>query len=263
VRALPRLKADELLLALDVVREVQAAPDLDAYRHAVLRLRELIPCTEVGYNEVDAETGELRVMIMDPPDSPFPGIVEAFSRSAHQHPVIRHHAATGEVSAKAISDFLSEDELHSLDLYKDVYAVLGAEDQISFILPSPPEMVVGVAMNRASRGFSASDRELIELVRPHLSQAFRDAQLRERTDPLSQRNLEALGLTDREAEVMRLVVEGRSASEIADELVISIHTARRHIANSYERLGVRNRAAAVAALLRGSGSGSAPLDGGG
>jgi DNA-binding CsgD family transcriptional regulator len=246
---LSRPQAEQLLLALDVVREVQHAPDLDSYRRSVLRLRELIPCTEIGYNEVDAETGELRVMIMDPADSPFPGIIEAFSRSAHQHPVIRHHTETGEQSARAISDFLTEDEFHELDIYKDVYARLGAEDQISFILPSPPDLVVGVAMNRAERGFSSEERELIELVRPHLSQAFRDAQLRQDGDPLSTARLSSLGLTEREAEVMRLVVDGRSANEVADELVISIHTARNHIANAYGKLGVRNRASAVAALL--------------
>jgi DNA-binding CsgD family transcriptional regulator len=242
--------AEDLLLALDVVREVQAAPDLESYRGAVLRLRELVPCTEIGYNEVDAETGQLKVMIMDPPDSPFAGIIEAFSRSAHQHPVIRHHVASGDRSPHAISDFLSEDEFHQLDLYKDVYARLGAEDQISFILPSPPELVVGVAMNRASRGFSASERELIELVRPHLSQAFRDARLRARSDPLSDASLEALGLSAREAEVTRLLVDGHSADEIAGRLTISVHTARNHTANVYEKLGVRNRAAAVAAVLR-------------
>jgi two-component system nitrate/nitrite response regulator NarL len=53
---------------------------------------------------------------------------------------------------------------------------------------------------------------------------------------------------------MRLVVDGRSAAEIAAELVISVHTARNHIAHAYEKLGVNNRAAAVAAVLR-----SAPL----
>jgi DNA-binding CsgD family transcriptional regulator len=251
---LSRPQAEQLLLALDVVREVQHAPDLDSYRRSVLRLRELVPCTEIGYNEVDAETGELMVMIMDPPEAPFPGIIQAFSRNAHQHPVIKHNAATGEQSAKAISDFLTEEELHELDLYKEVYARLGAEDQISFILPSPPDVVVGVAMNRAQRGFSAEDRELIELVRPHLSQAFRDAQMRQDGDPLSTTRLKALGLTDREAEVMRLVVEGRSATEVAEQLVISVHTARNHIANAYEKLGVRNRASAVAALLRAGSS---------
>jgi DNA-binding CsgD family transcriptional regulator len=241
--------ADELLLTLDVVREVQTAPDLDSYRRAVLRVQELIPCDVIGYNEVDAETGEI-FMILEPAEADIPGLREGFAAHADQHPVIRHHNETGDHGANAISDFLSEEEFHELDLYREVYARMGAEDQISFILPSPPDLVVGIAMNRANRGFSAGDRELIELVRPHLSQAFRDAHLRESADPLSTNRLEKLGLTEREAEVMRLVVDGRSANEIAEELTISVHTARNHIAHTYEKLGVRNRAAAVAAILR-------------
>jgi DNA-binding CsgD family transcriptional regulator len=246
---LATLDAEDLLLALDVVREVQAAPDLDGYRHAVLRVQELVPCQEIGYNEVDSETGEI-FMILDPPESVIPGLHEGFERNVDDHPVIRHHRETGDGSARAISDFLSEDEFHATGIYKEVYALMGAEDQLSFILPSPPEMIVGIAMNRTTRGFGDAERELVELVRPHLNQAFRDAQLRENTDPLSAARLGALGLTEREAEVMRLVVDGRSAAEIAKELVISVHTARNHIAHAYEKLGVRNRAAAVAAVLR-------------
>ena len=244
-----RPDSEALLLALDVVREVQAAPDLDAYRRSILRVQELVPCQEIGYNEVDAETGEIFI-VLDPPDSALPGLQEAFTRHVEQHPVIAHHRDSGDGSARAISDFLSEEEFHATDLYREVYARMGAEDQLSFILPSPPGLVVGIAMNRTTRGFSEDERELVELVRPHLSQAFRDAHLREKADPLSDARLGGLGLTGREAEVMRLLVEGCSASEIAEELTISVHTARNHIAHVYEKLGVGNRAAAVAAVLR-------------
>jgi DNA-binding CsgD family transcriptional regulator len=243
--------ADDLLLALDVVREVQAAPDLDAYRRSVLRVQELIPCNAIGYNEVDAETGET-FAIVEPMDRMFPGFAEVFSQHANQHPVIRHHAGTGDGSAHTISDFLTEDEFHELDLYKEFFGKVDAEDQLSFVLPSPPGLIVGIAMNRPTRSFTDSERELVELVRPHLSQAFRDAHLRESADPLSESRLGALGLTAREAEVMRLLVDGRSASQIAEELTISVHTARNHIAHVYEKLGVSNRAAAVAAVLRAS-----------
>jgi DNA-binding CsgD family transcriptional regulator len=215
----------------------------------VLRVQELVPCQEIGYNEVDAETNEI-FMILDPPEADIPGLREGFARTAHQHPVITHHRESGDGSARSISDFLTEEEFHATDLYKEVYSRMGAEDQLAFILPSPPEMIVGIAMNRPTRGFSDDERELVELVRPHLSQAFRDARMRENGDPLSDTRLETLGLTAREAEVMRLLVDGRSATEIADSLTISVHTARNHIANTYEKLGVRNRAAAVAAVLR-------------
>jgi len=49
------------------------------------------------------------------------------------------------------------------------------------------------------------------------------------------------GLTAREIEVLRLVAAGRSNQQIADELVISVRTAERHIANIYLKTGVANR----------------------
>jgi NarL family two-component system response regulator LiaR len=48
-------------------------------------------------------------------------------------------------------------------------------------------------------------------------------------------------LTDREQEVIRLVVEGKSNREIADELVISEKTAKAHISNILGKLGLDDR----------------------
>jgi DNA-binding CsgD family transcriptional regulator len=244
------LSSDVLLKALTFVQVVQAAPSLDEYRSRVLGLRDLIPCNAIGYNEVDRESGET-FLVLEPPEARFEGIEEAFGRWAHQHPVIRLHREGKETGPHSLSDFLSEEELHALDLYQAVYARMGAEDQLSFVLPSPPAMTVGIALNRPARGFSESERELVTLIRPHLIQAFRDAHLREASDPLSTPRLRALDLTDREAEVMGLLVEGLSAASVAERLSISPHTARHHIASIYEKLGVSSRAAAVAVVLRG------------
>ena len=244
------LSSDVLLKALAFVQAVQEAPNLDAYRREVLGLQDLIPCNAIGYNEVDRETGET-LLVLEPEEVAFDGIAEAFGRYAHQHPVVRlHREQSEEPGPHALSDFLSEEELHGLDLYRAVYARMGAEDQLSFVLPSPPEVTVGIALNRATRGFSAAERELVTLIRPHLVQAFRDARLREASDPLSPTRLRELGLSDREAEVMALLVEGLSAAGVAGRLAISPHTARHHIASIYEKLGVSSRAAAVAAVLR-------------
>jgi DNA-binding NarL/FixJ family response regulator len=48
-------------------------------------------------------------------------------------------------------------------------------------------------------------------------------------------------LTDREQEVLRLIIDGASASNIADSLGISPHTAVRHRANLMRKLEVHNR----------------------
>jgi DNA-binding NarL/FixJ family response regulator len=48
-------------------------------------------------------------------------------------------------------------------------------------------------------------------------------------------------LTPREAEIVKLVAEGRSSQEIADLLVISPKTVERHRANILEKLGMHDR----------------------
>jgi DNA-binding CsgD family transcriptional regulator len=54
------------------------------------------------------------------------------------------------------------------------------------------------------------------------------------------------GLSAREREVLALVAAGKSNREIAAELVISQHTAARHVENIFTKLGVTSRAAATA-----------------
>ena len=48
-------------------------------------------------------------------------------------------------------------------------------------------------------------------------------------------------LTEREKEVLKLLVEGLNNSEIADKLFISTHTAKSHLEKIYEKLNLHNR----------------------
>jgi DNA-binding NarL/FixJ family response regulator len=57
-------------------------------------------------------------------------------------------------------------------------------------------------------------------------------------------------LSDREIEVLRLIVAGRTNAEIADELVISEHTVVSHISHIFTKTGVANRAQAAAYAVR-------------
>jgi len=56
-------------------------------------------------------------------------------------------------------------------------------------------------------------------------------------------------LSDRELEVLRLLVTGKSNEEIARELVITTGTVKRHTHNLYGKLGVQSRAHAIARAL--------------
>jgi len=58
------------------------------------------------------------------------------------------------------------------------------------------------------------------------------------------------GLTAREAEVLALLARGLTNSETADELVLSVRTVERHIANIYGKIDAHTRAEATAFAIR-------------
>lgn len=59
-------------------------------------------------------------------------------------------------------------------------------------------------------------------------------------------------LTKREIEIMHLLQKGKLNKEIADTYKISLDTVKKHIRNSYKKLGVRNRVEAMIHLGKAS-----------
>jgi LuxR family maltose regulon positive regulatory protein len=65
------------------------------------------------------------------------------------------------------------------------------------------------------------------------------------TDPKSPQSELIDPLTAREMEVLSLMCEGYSNQKIADVMIVSVNTVKKHTSNIYSKLGVRNRAQAV------------------
>ena len=61
---------------------------------------------------------------------------------------------------------------------------------------------------------------------------------------------DAPALTPREQEILHLIAAGKSLPQIADELFLGLTTVKTHVQHLYEKLGVSDRAAAVATAMR-------------
>jgi two-component system response regulator DctR len=92
-----------------------------------------------------------------------------------------------------------------------------------------------------------SDNALVDRVEQALARSAEVLLAQRQQDAVRQRLSE---LTDRERDVMRLVIEGRPNKLIADELNISVRTVEVHRARVFEKMDVRS-AVELANLLRG------------
>jgi DNA-binding CsgD family transcriptional regulator len=150
----------------------EVVPVEELRRRIVAVVPTLVRTTLIAWNEVDLAEGTIDAIM-----EPFTWIVgaeEAFIAHVGEHPVITYTQATGDGRPHAISDFLSVEEFHATGLYQHFYRPLGAEDQMSFVLPDP-DIIIGVALNRDRRDFSERDKRVLNLFRPQALQAYRNS----------------------------------------------------------------------------------------
>jgi DNA-binding CsgD family transcriptional regulator len=165
-------------------------------------------------------------------------VLEALRAYPHEDPVPAEATSVNRPVRR--SDRVSTREWRKRGRWADVDRRVGAEDWARLWVGSP-EGPLGVFEADTCHG-EWGDRVvvLLELLAPHLAQLMRRAELRAEAHP------HPSGLTPRELEILALVAEGRTNDEIARMLWISANTVRKHLENTFEKLDVHTRTAAVA-----------------
>lgn len=162
------------------MHEAYSRPTLPTFPAIAVELSDrLAPGNLAAFNEVDPEHNHVEAFL----DRPDPSLMQPLARFAElqmQHPSIRHVMETGDGSAVKISDFITQAEFQRLDIYREVYALIDAEHQMSFTLPAPLPRIIGIAVNRSGRegDFTEEERTLLNLLRPHLMQSYEHLRMR-------------------------------------------------------------------------------------
>lgn len=234
------LAAADLEAILRFLRVAGAVEGTTAFpEHVLDQLRALIPCDVVSWGDFDRHGRGWRCAIRwagEPRAPVTPAVAEAHGAFQHQDP----HSPLGADSARVLrrSDRLSRRAERRLELYWQVTQPLGCEYMLSVWLRAADRVVGGFAFDRFYVDFSDRDVAVLETLRQHLLQLWANARNRlpQASSPL----------TPREQEILRLVARGKTNREIAAVLYLSPGTVRKHLDNSYAKLGVHTRASAVA-----------------
>jgi DNA-binding CsgD family transcriptional regulator len=243
------LRQADLLAVLEFLDEASGLVGGDDVfpRPVLARLERLVPCDLVTYCELDY----LRKRGLRSSDShevvPPPDGEERFWRFVDEHPLCAH-LKTGDFGAHKLSDFLTLRQLRLTEVYAEYFRPWGIEYELEVGIPSPRSHTKTFLFDR-SRGpdFTERDRDLLNLLQPHLCRLYAIAELRRGRE--GQQAVHGdLPLTPREREILEQVRLGRTNAEVASLLWISPLTVRRHLENVYEKLGVHTRTAAAAWL---------------
>ena len=206
--------------------------NLDTFGLETLKIIDrLVPTDLPSFQSTHVPTRQISgVALYRSPEVFTPELTAVVEQHYRQHPIVEHMEQTFHGAYK-ISDFVSQQAFHRLEgLYQQCLRPFGIEDQMTLFLPPDhgirsarlapeDETLVGFSLNRAECSFNERDRLILNLLRPHLFQAYTNAQkyqqLQQTADRVQQ-SLNSLG-------VVRLNTEGQIQS-IAPQAIIWLET---------------------------------------
>ncbi|WP_155370950.1 response regulator [Catellatospora vulcania] len=149
-------------------------------------------------------------------------------------PVLDGIAATRRLAGPGVARPIAVVVITTFDLDEYVYGALRAGAR-GFLLKDAGPALLSQAVHAAARG----DALIAPSVTTRLLSAFA------RHDPGSPRRQPLEPLTDREEQVLGELAAGRTNTEIAGDLFISLSTVKTHVGSLMTKLGVRNRVEAA------------------
>jgi DNA-binding CsgD family transcriptional regulator len=246
-----RFAEAELRAALDVLHEIGEGCDgsADFAQRGVAALPRLVGSELTTLSVCDLDSGRRRV-VSDAPGAISAREIAAFDRHFFVHPLVREHGRNPAAVTKRISDLVPADDFRCTPLYDEYYRVIGIEHVTAVPVYVDQRFLVSFVLNRGAAAFSDRDRELLDIVRPHLANLYRLSVAIDRANSTPTGGWDTAPLTPREREVLDWVAAGKTNRDIAAILGASPRTVEKHLERIYEKLGVETRTAAVMRVVK-------------
>lgn len=146
------------LLDVPAVLATDPAPEFEA---VLAMLMKLIPCESASFNDMTLATGDFRYVIAPAGyEILAQRLKPEYDRFAHQHPLIARALLTPTSGAMRFCDVPAEPPFIETDLYRYFFEPFGIRYQLVIQLPSPPDVLVGYALNRSAEQGEFSDRDV-------------------------------------------------------------------------------------------------------
>ncbi|WP_336921025.1 helix-turn-helix transcriptional regulator [Aquipuribacter sp. SD81] len=255
----------DLSAALDFAAHAATVRDYDDVRTILLpHLCRFVDAPAAVLHEVDLARGEESNLFF--PDAMVDlDAIAAYADVQHAHPFFVVAAGGGVVLGLRLSDLMTRRTWRSSAVYSQALSRLRTEDQMTTTLRRRGPLTEGVSLVTDGRSFTARQRALLLLVRPHLTAAL--ARLHcpgavhrvltvgptpaWRTVACAAGRTASVtgtgGLTVAERRVLAEVAAGLTNAQIASRSGVARRTVDKHLEHAYAKLGVTNRMAAVSA----------------
>ncbi|WP_405069394.1 response regulator transcription factor [Kribbella sp. NBC_01510] len=235
----------DLRTMLGVIDRGRNADPEELFPRDLLRaLTDLVPAEHISYQvsrPLDHEFIGLE-LVGDVADDLDDGWEDLFWRSYWEGETCCRPQLTGDYDTVwRMSDYLTERQLAD-SIVGEWLRLTGVRHEVAVPLPVRGAEDRRLLLFRLSgRDFTERERLLLTMLRPHFIEVLRAHERRRAGVP---------DLTTRQLQLLRLVADGHSNTQIAHRLFVAEGTVRKHLENIYERLGVTSRTAAVATAFR-------------
>jgi DNA-binding CsgD family transcriptional regulator len=172
-----RLTQRDVSGLLQCIGELYALRDVESFGEQALALsRKLVPSAYGTYSAVNTRT-KRGWYTTSPVGLDFGIRPEEMETFMDLHPLITHYRDTRDGSARKISDFMSRAHYHESALYREFFRRMGVEDMIAAYLPERPPDSIALVLIQDGRDFTERERLVLNLLRPHMFQAYHNAEL--------------------------------------------------------------------------------------